>query len=41
MALGEGTGGIMLLPMLDMALAIYNSSHSFKEIGIEPYREQK
>ena len=41
LALGEGTGGILLLPMLDMALAVYNSSHSFDSIGIEPYREQE
>ena len=40
LALGEGTGGVMLLPMLDMALAVYNSSHSFDSIGIEPYKEQ-
>ena len=41
LALGEGTGGLLLLPMLDMALALYNSSHSFTDIGIEPYREQE
>ena len=41
LALGEGTGGIMLLPMLDMALAVYNSTHSFDSIGIEPYKEQR
>ena len=41
LALGEGTGGIMLLPMLDMALAVYNSTHSFDSIGIEPYKEQQ
>ena len=41
LALGEGTGGLLLLPMLDMALALYSSSHSFADIGIEPYREQE
>lgn len=41
LALGEGTGGLLLLPMLDMALELYNSSHSFTNIGIEPYREQE
>ena len=41
LALGEGTGGVMLLPMLDMALAVYNSTHSFDSIGIEPYKEQQ
>ena len=37
MALGEGTGGVMLLPMLDMALALYDGEHSFENIGIEAY----
>ena len=41
LALGEGTGGVLLLPMLDMALAVYNSTHSFDSIGIEPYKEQQ
>ena len=38
MALGEGTGGAMLLPMLDMALALYGGNHSFDDIGIEAYK---
>ncbi len=37
MALGEGTGGVMLFPMLDMALALYEGDHSFDDIGIEAY----
>lgn len=37
MHLGEGTGAIMLLPLLDGALAVYNSSHKFDELGIERY----
>ena len=41
MRLGEGTGGIMLLPLLDGALAIYRHSHKFDEIGIERYVELK
>ncbi|MDE7304130.1 MAG: nicotinate-nucleotide--dimethylbenzimidazole phosphoribosyltransferase [Oscillospiraceae bacterium] len=41
MRLGEGTGGIMLLPLLDGALAIYKHSHKFDEIGIERYVELK
>lgn len=41
LALGEGTGGIMLLPLLDIALAVYNSTHSFDSIGIKPYKEQQ
>lgn len=38
MALGEGTGAVMLLPMLDMALALYEGDHSFDDIGIEAYK---
>ena len=38
MALGEGTGGVMLLPMLDMAFALYEGTHSFENIGIEAYK---
>ena len=40
MRLGEGTGGAMLLPLLDGALSVYNSSHRFDDIGIERYVEQ-
>ena len=38
MALGEGTGAVMLLPMLDMAFALYEGDHSFDDIGIEAYK---
>lgn len=41
MRLGEGTGGIMLLPLLDGALAVYNHAHRFDEIQIERYVELK
>lgn len=41
MALGEGTGGVALLPLLDMALALYKGNHSFENIGIDAYTEQK
>lgn len=41
MSLGEGTGGIMLLPLLDGALAVYNSSHRFEKLPMERYVEQK
>lgn len=41
MRLGEGTGGIMLLPLLDGALAVYNSAHRFDEMGMERYVELK
>ena len=39
MRLGEGTGGIMLLPLLDGALAVYNSAHRFEDISIERYEK--
>lgn len=39
MCLGEGTGGIMLLPLLDGALAMYHSVHSFDNLGICHYEE--
>lgn len=35
--LGEGTGGILLLPLLDGALALCNKSHRFEELGIKKY----
>lgn len=39
--LGEGTGAVMLLPMLDAALAVYNSSHSFDSLKMERYIDLK
>ncbi len=39
MCLGEGTGGVMLLPLLDMALAVYNEMPTFGDIKIEEYKE--
>ena len=41
MRLGEGTGGIMLLPLLDGALAVYNNAHRFDDMGMERYVELK
>ena len=40
MRLGEGGGAVMLLPLLDMALALYNSGQSFDRLGIEAYTPQ-
>ena len=37
MHLGEGTGAVFLVPLLDMALAVYNGL-GFDDIGLEPYR---
>ena len=38
--LGEGTGAMLLLPLLDGALALYRNAHRFAEAGIERYTEQ-
>ena len=38
MRLGEGSGAVALLPLLDMALCVYHGSSSFSEIGLEAYR---
>ena len=40
-ALGEGTGGILLLPMLDMALKVYHGPHTFAGLGMEAYTPQE
>ncbi|MBQ6551730.1 MAG: nicotinate-nucleotide--dimethylbenzimidazole phosphoribosyltransferase [Lachnospiraceae bacterium] len=40
MKLGEGTGAVLLLPMLDAALSVYNSAVSFEETGIPQYTPQ-
>ena len=41
MRLGEGSGAVMLLPLLDMALTLYRSGQSFERLGIEAYIPQK
>lgn len=38
MRLGEGTGGLMLLPLLDCAVAVYNGAHTFDGINLERYK---
>lgn len=40
MALGEGTGGILMLPLFDMVLRVYNGSHTFNNLGMEAYTPQ-
>ena len=37
LALGEGTGAILLLPMLDMAKSLYDCGTSFSDTGIQRY----
>lgn len=39
--LGEGTGAVCLLPMLDMALSVYDSMATFDGIGIQAYVPQE
>ncbi len=40
MRLGEGTGAVALLPLLDLALAVYHGSSSFSDIGMDAYTPQ-
>lgn len=37
MALGEGTGAVMMLSLLDMALSVYHGRTSFADMQIEQY----
>ena len=39
MCLGEGTGGIAALGLIDMALAVYHGMCTFDETEIEPYQD--
>ena len=38
MALGEGTGAVMMFSLLDMAMSIYGQSATFSEIEVEAYK---
>lgn len=38
MALGEGTGAVMMLGLLDMALSVYREGNTFSAIQIENYQ---
>lgn len=38
MALGEGTGAVMMMALLDMALGIYGDGTTFSDMEIEPYK---
>ena len=38
--LGEGSGAVAFLGLLDMALAVYNSGQTFDRLGIEAYTPQ-
>lgn len=39
MFLGEGTGAVCLFPLIDMAVDVYRSMSTFKEIEVEPYKD--
>ena len=41
LCLGEGTGAMAFLPLLDMALEIYEKMSTFEDIHIEEYKELK
>ena len=38
MALGEGTGAVMMLSLLDNALAVYNNGATFQDIKVDNYK---
>ena len=40
MRLGEGSGAVAAMPLLDMALAVYRECYTVAEGGIEPYTPQ-
>ena len=41
MALGEGTGAVMVFPLLDMALRVYAGEHTFGNLGMDAYEPQE
>lgn len=41
MRLGEGTGAVALMPLLDMALSVYRHAARFDDIKVEPYEKWK
>lgn len=41
MALGEGTGAVALLPLMDMALCVYHGMHTFDDLGMDAYTPQE
>lgn len=38
MHLGEGTGAVAAIPLLDMAQAVYQGTYTFDDCGVEPYQ---
>ena len=41
MALGEGTGALMLFPLLDMTLDYYENGAKFADYSIDEYKRFK
>ena len=41
MALGEGTGAVLLFPILEAAERVYKGEHTFESIGVEQYAPQE
>ncbi|MEG1547274.1 MAG: nicotinate-nucleotide--dimethylbenzimidazole phosphoribosyltransferase [Clostridia bacterium] len=41
MRLGEGTGAVCALPLIDMALCVYHDMHTFNDVGIAAYELQQ
>lgn len=41
LALGEGTGAVALLPLLDMAQRVYAGVHTFERLGMAAYTPQE
>ncbi len=41
MSLGEGSGAVAAMPLLDMGLAVYRDMNTFEEIHVEQYKELK
>lgn len=40
MRLGEGTGGVCIIPLMDMALSVYNTMATFEDINVAAYTPQ-
>ena len=40
MRLGEGTGGVCIIPLMDMTLSVYNTMATFEDINVDAYTPQ-
>ena len=41
LALGEGTGAVMMFALLDMAMSVYREKTGFSDIEVEQYERYK